>query len=296
MTLFKLVLICTFSHSINGADKPQNLEEGSVRGHVISHSSGEASTSKPMYLITAATSGIGKAVCDVLASKGYSLVLTGRNESKLNELREELVRKYQGNYSFKLFDYDSLESIRNLAASLTNSIDGLVIIPKRPSMPPKEIPSAEVWTTNVFQCFITPMEFIRVCYPHLNIGSSVVVISGISSKCFVPAYANANVIRMMWTGEVKNLSIQLADKRIRVNAVSPGVILTDYSIARIRDRASASGLTYEDQLKAEAADTPSGSLGAPLDVANFVKFLLSDDSKHINGTNTALDGGLNTSY
>ncbi|MBX9702987.1 MAG: SDR family oxidoreductase, partial [Silvanigrellaceae bacterium] len=218
------------------------------------------------------------------------------NEGKLNSLKTKLLEKYRGDFRCLLFDYESIDSIHVLAKSIEEPIDGLVIIPKRPAMPSSEIPSPELWNVTFNQCFIAPLEFIRVLSTQLKAESSLVVISGISSVYFVPAYANSNLLRVMWTAEVKNLSRQLANKHIRVNEISPAVILTEYSIGKIEEKAQLAQRTYEEQLALDAKETPLQRLGKPSDVANLVEFLLSDNSRHINGSNIVLDGGLNCSY
>lgn len=99
---------------------------------------------------------------------------------------------------------------------------------------------------------------------------------------------NTNVIRKMWSAELKNLAYQLADKKIRVNAVSPGFVLTGYNKTRMRRRAEKDGVSFEDQFNTESLkENPLQELAVPKDVANTIVWLLS----HINGINLPLNGG-----
>jgi len=248
------------------------------------------------FLITAASSGLGEGISEVLAAKGYTLILAGHTPEKLFSLKENLEKKYKGRYDVLTFDYQNLGSIEKLGKSLNQPLDGLVLIPMRSVLPPKEIPSPEEWNRAFHDVFIVPLEIVRVLKPKLKQDSSLVVISGLTSVHFLPAYANTNVLRIMWTAEVKNLARQLSDQKVRVNAVSPGVILTKHHIAKIQERAKKEGLSYEDQLAKEAAETPLKRFGDPKDVGGVVEFLLSESSRHINGTNMVLDGGLSQAY
>lgn len=78
--------------------------------------------------------------------------------------------------------------------------------------------------------------------------------------------------------------------------LSPGLILTNHNIRNIQERAKQAGKTYEEQLASEMAETPLRRFGEPEDVAHALDFLLSTASRHINGANMILDGGLNRAY
>jgi len=247
-------------------------------------------------LITAATGELGEELCKDLASKGYRLTLTGRNLEKLQRLKNNLEKDYEVKHKILTFDYKKLDSIKELGNKMVGSIDGLVLIPPRASLPSSSIPTSEQWTEAFADCYTAPLEFVRVLTTKFNPESSIVIISGLTSVHFIPEYQNSNVLKVMWTAEVKNLSLQLSDKKVRVNVVSPGVILTRHNIQKITERGQKENRSYEDQLKLETADTPSQRYGQPEDVAQYITFLLGNDSKHINGTNMVIDGGFNRSY
>lgn len=248
------------------------------------------------FFITAATSGIGEAVCKNLASKGYNLILTARNMEKLEKLKTNLELNYTGQFKILTFDYANLQSIDALASKVNEPIDGIVVIPPRMSLPSQIIPTSEQWGEAFANCFIGPLQFIKVLTDKFNLNSSIVVISGITSVYFMPEYTNSNVLRIMWTAEVKNLSIQLSSKKIRVNEISPGVILTQHNIQKIKERAQKENRSFENQLELESSTTPSHRYGQPEDLAHSIAFLLSNESSHINGTNLIIDGGLNRAY
>ena len=246
-------------------------------------------------LITASTGGLGNAIAKDLAIKGYKLILTGRDEGKLNALKDSLI-KYTKVDTIKL-DYSDMETIKLAAANLEDkSIDGIVLIPPRPHFNKMVIPEPNQWRKNFDEIFIGPLEFIRLAQNKMKKLASLVIISGETSKYYMPDYPNTNITRLMWSGEIKNLCHQMSNNGIRVNAVSPGIILTEHNIKKLDDRARMANKSFENQLLYETKDLPSKEYGVPEDVASIVSFLLNDDSKHINCENITISGGSNKSY
>lgn len=141
-----------------------------------------------------------------------------------------------------------------------------------------------------------PLETLKSFSNRLVDNSNVVVMSGLSSKYLLSGYSNTNVLRIAWNAEIKNLSKHFGKKNIRINAISPGIIMTNHHQDRIKLKAKKNGVSYEKQLELDSSIVPLNNFGKPIDVANLVSFLISTKSKHINGSNIALDGGQATSY
>lgn len=261
-------------------------------------SSVKADNSKGTMLVTAATGQIGQSVCNSLAAEGYNLLIAGRNKHKLTHLRNNLQAKYPNiTINTLIIDFSHIATIRNAANKINNIvINGIVLIGPRPSLNKNNLPSAKEWGSVFFETFIAPLEVVRYFGAKLQNNGSIVVISGSSSKSYLPNYANNNIIRLAWVGEVKNLVHFFADRKIRVNAISPGVILTQHHQDRIKTKAIANNISYEEQLAQETSSIPLKSYGTREDVANLVIFLLSNKSNHLNGENILLDGGESSSY
>lgn len=83
---------------------------------------------------------------------------------------------------------------------------------------------------------------------------------------------------------------------ISINALSPGVVLTNFHQERIQNKSHETGLSYEDQMEKEVANIPLRRHAKPQEVAQTIKFLLSEQSDFINGVNLVLDGGFTLSY
>lgn len=249
------------------------------------------------YVITCATSGFGQAIAHALAQEDHSLILVGRNIQKLQELQCELEELYKGIFTIEYADYGDLATINQLGQTLKSlPINGIVIIPPRLFINAPDIPEPDEWLTLFNLGFIAPLALLKQLAPTLQPESAIVIVAGISSEYYVPEYKNTNVLRKMWIGELKNLIYQLSGHRIRVNAISPGVILTEFHCENIKKRAAKAHRTFEEQIKAETKDIPLHRYGSPEGVGHAVEFLLSCRSEYINGTNILIDGGLSRAY
>jgi 3-oxoacyl-[acyl-carrier protein] reductase len=253
---------------------------------------------KKTILITAATGALGEAISEMLAREGHNLVLAGRNQIKLHDLQNRLHIKFQQvNIQTLIIDFSDIKTIQNAADTLLQkTLDGLVLIGPRPSLNKDGIPVPNEWNNAFLETFISPLEVVRSFSSRITDQSSIVVISGNSSSSYLPNYPNTNVLRLMWVGEIKNLMHFFAQRKIRVNAISPGPILTQFHIKRITQKAQVNHLSFEKQLIQETSAIPLKEYGSTTDVAYLVSFLLSEKSMHINGTNTLLDGGESNAY
>lgn len=247
-------------------------------------------------LITAATGELGIAICDHLASQGYDLILAGRDQQKLNALQSRLQKKYLGLFSTQLLDFNNNNTIEMFTNTIEKPLSGVVLISPRPNLSKDRIPNAKEWTDAFKETFVAPLETVRLLDRHIQNNASIIIISGITSKIYLPTYPNSNVIRLAWTGEIKNLAHYFGKRKIRVNAISPGIILTKYNQNKIQERANQNGMSYDEQLQKETDSIPLKAYGAPNDVAELTHFLLSDAAKHLNGMNIPLDGGESNAY
>ncbi|WP_081120750.1 SDR family oxidoreductase [Rickettsia amblyommatis] len=176
------------------------------------------------------------------------------------------------------------------------TISGIVLIGPRPSLNQDTLPSLQEWATVFAETFIAPLEVVRYFGPKLHDNSSIVVISGSSSKNYSSDYANTNVIRLAWSGEIKNLMYFFADRKMRVNSISPGIVLTQHHEDRIRAQAISNNISYKAQLSQDTSAIPLKSYATKEDVANLAIFLLSNKASSLNGINVLLDGGESSAY
>ncbi len=103
------------------------------------------------------------------------------------------------------------------------------------------------------------------------------------------AYAVAKAGVIMLT---KVMALELAKQGIRVNAICPGIIMTDFQVYRFRMESKFLNQTFEDREKAWAQEIPLGWIGAPSEVADLAAYLASKESGYITGQAINADGGL----
>lgn len=250
-------------------------------------------------IITGASGALGGAAARFLA-QDYDLILTGRNVARLKNLQQELQAAHPGHYEFQTLDYiskSSIENFKNYLAQTNAHIGGLLIIYPRPVFYGKALIQDEsVWLTEIKTNFTGPLEALKVILPFMSNPSKIVVIAGTTSVQFQPETGPSCVIRRMWTSYTKALSHQLGSQGISINTLSPGIVLTEYHEERIQKKANDSGISFDAQMNKEVANIPMHRLAKPQEVAQTIKFLLSEQSDFITGVNLLLDGGLNLSY
>lgn len=250
-----------------------------------------------IYIITGASGELGAAAATLLA-KDYDLILTGRDLLKLKALQTELKSLYPWNYEICSLDYNDSASRDKFKVFLKSKIiAGVLLITPRPQFYGKELYQSEkTWLDVIQNTFTGPLETLKTMIPFLASQGKIVVIAGTTSVQLQPEMGPACVIRRMWTTYSKALSHQLGPQSISINTLSPGIVLTDFHHERIQNKALEKGISYEVQMEQEVASIPLRRHAHPQEVANAIKFLLSDESNFINGANIVLDGGFTVTY
>lgn len=235
-------------------------------------------------LVTGASSGIGQAVAIECSKLGAQVIITARNEKRLNETLNQM----EGN-GHQLFscDLSDLEEVRSLVSNIQH-IDGLVSNAGTNVMAPisfmKEEDIERIFQVNTISPMLLLKEIVKK--KKINKGGSVVFTSSMAG---VGAGATGNGIYTASKGAlssfVKVAALELAPKRIRVNTVCPGMTETPM----IYDEN-----VQDEELKKDMERYPLGRYGNPKDIAWAMIYLLSDASSWVTGTNLIIDGGLTT--
>ncbi|GAB2574681.1 SDR family oxidoreductase [Dyella jejuensis] len=237
---------------------------------------------KKTILVTGATSGIGAAICQDLLGAGASIVAVGRNSDRLDVL------KTQAPSRVKIIRFD-LTQFADHKAVLTDigTIDGLVYSAGITDSNPLRFFSLEkyqkVIDINQTAPIVLVSELVRAgC---LNPASSIVFISSIlGPRIGMKGTAAYAATKAALTAYAKVMALELAHKSIRVNCVSPGMVNT----ALITNQHQVS----EESLRIDMQKYPLGKRFAEArEVATVVRFLLSDESSFITGTELVADGG-----
>ncbi len=236
-------------------------------------------------LLIGATSFLGRGILDVLQSKGgYDFVLTCRNEEGI----KNIIKNYNLSDSSRIYSLD-LEQESSIAELIVNlgKIDGVVFCAGYNEYVPVKFLKNEVlekiFRVNYFSFVLLIKGLIK--HKLLNKGGSVVAISSISSKLGVQGTAAYAASKAALNSTVKVLASELAPRKIRANALCPGIVLSPML--------TQENLDLDDLMKQES-DYPLG-FGTPSDIGFAVSYLLSDESRWVTGNTLNIDGGLTLS-
>lgn len=235
-------------------------------------------------LVTGASRGIGKGIAVKFAENG---AFVGINYVSRDDAAEEtlrLVRKRNGDGTLLKADVSNKKMVQEIVRSLVKkrgSIDILVNnagIYKRNMF--KDIP-VETWervlAVNLTGCYYLCKEVL----PFMKAGGKIIFIS--SQLAFKGSSHGSDyaTTKAGMLGLMRSLALELAEKKICVNAVAPGTIDTEII-----------GHYTREMRESRIAEIPLGRLGSPEDVANACLFLASELSDYITGETINVNGGL----
>jgi NAD(P)-dependent dehydrogenase (short-subunit alcohol dehydrogenase family) len=232
-------------------------------------------------LVTGASSGIGKTVAIECSKLGANLIITGRNEHRLHETMS--LMKGESHVIIKA-DLNNEDDIKVLIERIS-PINGVVHCAGFVKTLPFQFVNREaissIMNVNFFAPTLLSAQLIKKKKVEKN--ASIVFISSISGKyCTLVANSMYTASKSAVDGIVKGMALDLASKKIRVNAVNPGMVDTEIL--------SESSITQE-QLAEDVKKYPLKRYGKPEDIAYAVIYLLSDASSWVTGSNLLIDGG-----
>jgi NAD(P)-dependent dehydrogenase (short-subunit alcohol dehydrogenase family) len=234
-------------------------------------------------VITGGNSGMGYGTAKLLKELGATVIITGRRKEAIEKAAEEL-----GVHAV-LSDQGKLEDIDNLVSTVTENygkVDILFINAgiSGTSSIEKETPENfdNMINVNFRGVFFTLNKFI----PHLNDGASVVILSSVLASTVSSGLSVYSASKAAVNAIMKTAAIELAPRKIRVNAISPGAIDTELFSKMGMDEKTLAGMT--DYL---ISLTPIGRIGKPEEIGQLVAFLSSDEASFITGADHIIDGG-----
>lgn len=251
-------------------------------------------------LITASSSGLGKAAATALAREGVDVVLNGRNEHRLEAAADDVRDIASGRVVTQQGDITDPKAITSLVDRTIDEFGRLDHLVTSAGGPPSgeflDIPLEE-WYEAYDLLVMSVVRLVHEATPYLqdNGGGTIVTITSRSVKEAIDALVLSNAVRMSVIGLEKTLSKELAPD-IRVNAVLPGA----HETARIEELLTdaVERGEYESYEKARAArgeGIPVGRVGDPIELGDTVAFLSSPRSGYINGVAIPIDGGSSSS-
>jgi NAD(P)-dependent dehydrogenase (short-subunit alcohol dehydrogenase family) len=239
--------------------------------------------------VTGATSGIGQACAVAFAQAGANVVCVGRKEDALSELERNLRETTSGVLTIRadLAHEDEAERAVQHAAGVFGGIDVLVNAAGHISSGTIENTSLQAWddmmNVNVRASFL----LMQKAAPSLiERRGNIVNISSVTGLRAFPGVLAYCVSKAGLDQLTRCAALELAAKGVRVNAVNPGVVVT-----QIHKRGGMSEEAYEAFLEHSKSTHPLGRTGRPEEIASLVLYLASDDASWITGATYSIDGG-----
>jgi 3-oxoacyl-[acyl-carrier protein] reductase len=247
-------------------------------------------------LITASSSGIGKAVAEAFAEEGCRLAICSRSKEKLIETSREIKAKYNIEPFWGVCDLNNSKDIDNFYDAVTKQFGKVDILVNNCGGP---IPgffrdlTEEDWNDAFKQVLMSVVRFSNLVLPSMieQEWGRIINITSIAVKQPVHNLMLSNSLRAGVTGFAKSLSNEFSSKNITVNNVAPGYTLTHRLYELAVNRAKTSGKSHEEILVEMAKDVPANRLGGPEEIASLVVFLASQKASYITGTTIQVDGG-----
>lgn len=251
-------------------------------------------------LVTASSSGLGKASATALAREGVDVVVNGRDGDALADAVAEIDAAGSGavvGQSGDITDPDDIDSLVGRAVAEFGRLDHLVTSAGGP--PPLRALEAddEDWEDAFELLVASVVRTVREAAPHLRSdgGGTIVAITSTAAKEASPMNVLSSSVRMGVLGLTKTISTELAPA-VRTNAVLPGA----HETPRIEEMVAAAVErgefdSYRAGLDARGARTPLGRIGDPAELGDTVAFLSSPRSGFVNGVALPVDGGASAS-
>jgi len=251
-------------------------------------------------LITAASSGIGRAIAEMFLDEGCNVAICSSNQEKLEKTSSEIGKKNNGNIIFTKCDINNLEEIESTVDFVESKFGHINILVNNCGGPTPgyfDDLNDNDWVNAFDQVLMSAVRFSRLVLPKMkkNKWGRIINITSISVKQPVDNLLLSNSLRSAVTAFAKSLSNQIGEDNITVNNVAPGLTLTGRLDELAELRAKEGEITKEQMLEKMANDVPLKRLASPEEIASSVIYLSSEIAGYINGQTIVVDGGYNKS-
>jgi 3-oxoacyl-[acyl-carrier protein] reductase len=248
-------------------------------------------------IVTGGSSGIGFETARQFLEEGVRVLITGRNQQKLDKARDELARRTGGEVHAVVADMTKESDIAKMVETAKQKMGGVDILVNNAGQMYSgrfSVIKDDELKTHLETKLFGFMRAIRAVYPMMKAqkwGRIVNTIGGAGKEpdpyMFGSAMTNSALLNL-----TKSLSEEFGEDNILVNAICPGWVETDLWVRNAEGMRKEFGVTTETEARKVAARKNSlGRMGRPAELANATVFLCSERASYITGVSMNLDGG-----
>jgi NAD(P)-dependent dehydrogenase (short-subunit alcohol dehydrogenase family) len=247
---------------------------------------------RKVVLVNGATGGIGSAIVRELA-RDYEVVMLGRNRGRLEaraaEAAADGLKVHQ-----HVVDLSSAASIEDAIAQIALNLGEIYgIVHAAGDGPVAGVGDASdyAWQTTLDGKLLSAVRLLRAATPHLRDGGRVVLVNGSFHKTPHPMFVVGSAVNAALAAFGKAAATDLGRRGVRVTVLDPGAVNTPLWTQTAAQLAAYAETTADVVNRQIADSTPLGGLTTPGEVAEVVRFLLSQAGSRIAGTAITVDGG-----
>ncbi len=248
-----------------------------------------------LALVSAASSGIGKGIATVLASKGCRIHIFSRNEEKIKSVAAEIHAKTGSEITYSAGDMTRIEDIKRVISEMEQKAgvpDFLVINYGDPKIAPFLDLSEEDWSSAVNMILMSSVVMARAFLPEMmKKNGRIVFVTSLTTKQPMQKFALSASLRSAVVALSKVISLEYSGTGITSNSISQGFIQTPRLDAVAENNSKAFNISVPEAMEKIRESIPSKKIGTPEDIGNLVSFLCSKEASYVNGTNIQIDGG-----
>lgn len=243
-------------------------------------------------VVCGASKGLGYACAHALAQEGVNMVINSRTAQALDQAAQTL-RESTGVEVIAIAGDISISDVQSRVLSGAPTVDILVTNAGGP--PPGDFRDFDRsdWIKAVEQNMITPIELIKAVVDGMIARQfgRIVNITSTSVKAPVDGLCLSNGARAGLTGFIAGISREVASHNVTINNLLPGKFNTDRLRNNTARKASAKGLSVDEELALQAQSIPAARIGEPPEFGHACAFLCSAHAGYITGQNLVIDGG-----
>jgi 3-oxoacyl-[acyl-carrier protein] reductase len=238
-------------------------------------------------LVTGGTRGIGRAIVEGFLDEGATVGFCARNPEEVAATQQALKERGSGTVTGTVVDVGDADALAAWVEESAGAFGGLDVVVANVSA--LAIPDTEEnWQTSLNVDLMHTVRLVRAAMPHLERSEapSIIAISSVSGRESDFASGPYGTAKTAIVGYINGLALQLAEKGIRANTVSPGNTYFEGGVW-----ASIEGGNPE-LFEMAVGLNPTGHMGTPEEIAGPVVFLASPRARRVSGTNLVVDGAL----